>query len=165
MKNIFITLFILSAIPLATQAKEQGSEDLFYKKTFDLGLATGSTNSFSYTEVDLALNLYFNPFIDFRNALFGRFISGSDNIFGLDSSVRGVLNADLEVAGVTAFAGPGVRFPSRGSAAPFAEAGVVFRLLGISLGGGAKRIFNSAFSNSGPDETQYFLIIAGGGSL
>jgi hypothetical protein len=165
MKNIFWTIILLAFLPNLAHAKEPAGEDFFYKKTFDLGLATGSTNSFSYTEVDLALNLYVNPFIDFRNALFGRFISGSDNIFGLDSSVRGVLNADLEVVGMTAFAGPGIRFPSRGGVAPFAEAGVVFRILGISLGGGAKRIFNSAFSSSGPDETQYFLILAGGGSL
>ncbi len=155
--------FIAFIMTVNVQAK--GDDDLFYKKTFDLGLATGSVNNFNYTEADLGLNLYFNPYLDFRNAVFAKFISGAENIYGLDSSMRGVLNLDLEAVGMTTFLGTGVRFQSRGSTVPFAEGGLVFRLVGFAIGGGAKRIFNSAVNSSVSDETQYFIILSGGGSL
>ncbi len=168
MKFVFVQSLMILAIFLCsntTYAKSQKSgDDIFYKKTFDLGLSSGTINNQSYTEIDLGLNLYFNPYFDFRNALFGRFGSGTQNFFGLDSSARGVYSADLSGFGFTAFAGPGMRFPSQGNVTPFIEGGLVMKAPGIGIGVGAKAIENSWVSSL-PNETQIFIILSGGGEL
>lgn len=132
-----------------------------YALTFDLGLSAGSVNNVSYTEVNLGLNAYFWEWLNWRNALFGRFPSSGNSIYGLDSSVRGILHLPL----LTAFAGPGYRFANEGQSAPFGEAGLILKVAGISLGGGVKTILNSWVTPNAPNDTQYFLILAGGGSL
>lgn len=133
--------------------------------TYDVGLSAGNANNVSYTEANLGINAYFMDYFSWRNSIFSRFITGQDNIYGLDTSLRGIFSAGNSAGGFTAFAGPGWRFVSRGDSAPFAEAGVVVKLAGISLGGGVKSVYNSAIRQGAENDTQYFLILAGGGSL
>ncbi len=162
---LFLPLELYAGTPVP-QAKKlpRSSENLFYKRTFDLGASSGSVNNVNYTEIDLGLNLFFTPNLDFRNAIFARFASGAQNIFGLDSSMRGIYFTDFADFGITAFAGPGARIPSIGSITPFIEGGLILKAPGIGIGIGAKAINNSWVSNT-PNETQIFIILAGGGEI
>ena len=163
--GILCGLCILLFKPTYAASKSTSSGDrFFYKKTFDLGLSSGSINDKSYTEIDLGLNLYFNPNFDFRNAIFSRFGSGVESIVGLDSSARGIYFAEVDGFGFTSFLGPGVRIPSKGNVTPFLEAGLVLKAPGIGFGIGAKSLANSWVSSL-PNETQIFIILAGGGEL
>ncbi|MES2963446.1 MAG: hypothetical protein V4760_06115 [Bdellovibrionota bacterium] len=135
------------------------------KITFDIGLSAGNSSGFNYTEANLGINAYFLDYFAWRNSIFSRFVTGAENVYGLDTSLRGIFSVGNAAGGFTAFAGPGWRFVSKGDAAPFAEAGVVVKLAGISLGGGAKSVFNSAIRSGAENDTQYFLILAGGGTL
>lgn len=149
----------------APAAYDGDGDDNFNKITFDVGLSAGNTNGASYTEANLGINAYFLDYFAWRNSIFSRFVTGQDNVYGLDTSLRGVFSAGNQNGGFTAFAGPGWRFVSKGDSAPFAEGGVVVKLGGISIGGGAKAVFNSAIRSGAADDTQYFLILAGGGTL
>lgn len=163
--GILCGLCILLFKPTYAASKSTSSGDrFFYKKTFDLGLSSGAINDKSYTEIDLGLNLYFNPNFDFRNAIFSRFGSGVESIVGLDSSARGIYFAEVDGFGFTSFLGPGVRIPSKGNVTPFLEAGLVLKAPGIGFGIGAKSLANSWVS-SFPNDTQIFIILAGGGEL
>ena len=134
--------------------------------TYDLGGSTGSVQGGgSYTEINLGLNLFFGEFLSWRNAVFGRFMSGVENIYGLDTSARGLLSLSGSALGLSIFAGPGYRFVTRGTHVPFAEAGLVVRLAGFSIGGGVKTLLTSWVHSGRANETQFFLILAGGGSL
>lgn len=139
------------------------------RATFDLGASTGSVSargtSFSYTEINLGLNLFFYDWLDWRNAVYGRLVSGYDNSYGLDTSLRGIASFGNSQLGATAFAGPGWRFPSDEGGTPFIEGGLVFRLPGIALGGGARSFLRSWVNSGQPNEVQYFIILSGGGSL
>lgn len=135
------------------------------RATFDIGLSGGSYGGKSYTEGTLGLNLYFTSYLAWRNAIFGRFQQDAENLWGLDTSPRLILGIGGAAMGLTLFGGPGYRFQSRGTNVPFAEGGVVFKLVGIAIGGGVKTLFNSAVHSGVADDTQYFLILAGGGSL
>ena len=141
------------------------------KATYDIGIAGGqygtdnNGNSVSYIEGDLGLNLYFKDYLAWRNAIFGRFPSGQTNYFGLDSSVRAILNVGDQALGFTAFAGPGVRFPTLGPVAPFVEGGAVFKVAGLALGVGFKSILDSWVKSGVGNDNQIFLIIAGGGAI
>lgn len=134
------------------------------KLTFDLGASGGSSNGVGYTEINLGLNAYFYDWLAWRNAVFGRLMSGATNVYGLDSSLRGIFDMSGPV-GFTAFAGPGYRFVNQGSGAPFAEIGLVIKLPGFALGGGVKTVLTSLSQSGAANDTQYFLILAGGGSL
>lgn len=163
-------VFLFTEPSLAQKARagisdRSGSGDLIERVTYDLGVSAGSYGEHSYTELNLGLNLFFSEYVSWRNALFGRFVSGDDSFYGLDSSVRGTYDLRGDVGGFTAFAGPGYRFASQGKSVPFAEAGLVLHLGGISLGGGVKSLFNSAIESGAANDTQYFIILAGGGSL
>lgn len=148
------------------RADERSSSILGLERlTFDLGASMGSVNNVTYTEFDLGLNAYFKEWLAWRNAVFARLMSGADTIYGLDSSVRGILNVSGAVAGFTAFAGPGYRFVNQGRNVPFVEGGVILKLIGLSIGGGVKTLLNSWIISGAPNDTQYFLILAGGGSL
>lgn len=151
---------VFCAVPVAF-AQDGGIDRI----TYDIGLSAGSVNNVSYTEANLGVNLYFLEYFAWRNAGFSRFITGQDNIYGLDTSLRGIFSAGNSAGGFTAFAGPGWRFVTRGDSPPFAEAGVVVKLAGISLGGGVKSFYNSAIRSGAEDDTQYFIILSGGGSL
>jgi hypothetical protein len=133
--------------------------------TYDLGASTGQFLGRSYTEATLGVNLYFNEYFAWRNAGFARFVQDRENVYGLDSSARGVFSAAGSGLGFTVFGGPGYRFVNRGDHAPFAEAGLVLRAGGLSVGGGVKTLMNSWVRSGAENDTQYFLILAGGGTL
>ncbi len=137
-----------------------------WRATFDLGVSAGSVGKKNYTEGNLGLNLYLSRYLALRNALFARFSSGLDTTYGLDTSLRGILGLDLgPVGGVTTFAGPGYRFANQGGSVPFAEAGLVLKLLGFAIGGGAKVLLHTWNDKTRENDTQYFIILSGGGSL
>lgn len=159
MKSGIILAFVLLMTPKIF------ASDVFYRKTIDLGISSGTVSNINYTEVDLGLNLYFNPYLDFRNAVFGRFGDDRQNYFGLDTSVRVVYSTEPNELGFTIFAGPGARIPSKGNVTPFAEGGLVLKVLGIGAGVGAKLIQNSWITKDAPNETQVFLILAIGGAI
>ena len=135
------------------------------RMTFDLGGSFGSYGDQSYTEVNLGLNTYFSDHFAWRNAVFGRFMQQTENIFGLDTSLRGILSASEAGSGFTIFAGPGYRFVNRGLSAPLIEGGLVLHLAGLSIGGGVKTVLTSMIEGGAKNDTQYFIILAGGGSL
>lgn len=160
-----------SLVPLEPKAKpsrvgKRGPLGL-ERLTFDLGASFGKVADVSYTEVELGLNAYFTHWLAWRNAVFGRFPSAGSSIYGLDTSVRLILDLSGAIGGITAFAGPGVRLASGAShgAVPFAEGGAVFKIVGFAIGGGVKVLLNSMVQRGDPNDTQYFLILAGGGSL
>ncbi|PWU20504.1 MAG: hypothetical protein C5B49_04180 [Bdellovibrio sp.] len=141
--------------------------------SWDLGAATGSYGGSSYTEANLGLNWFLLDYLNWRNALFGRFVSGADNVFGLDSSLRlqTFLSTESGGLGVGFFAGPGYRFARSDYSAAFLEGGVQFKLGGLRIGGGVKQFY---YSNPGLDvlgnrlpntDTVYFIILSGGGVL
>lgn len=153
-------------VPASEDVEDASSGFGLHRVTFDLGVSTGSVNGITYTEANLGLNLYFFQWLAWRNAFFGRFMTGEETLTGVDSSARLILNLDGGALGLTAFAGPGWRFVTKGDAsAPLLEAGLVLRLAGLALGGGMKTIINSAIRSGAPNDTQYFLILSGGGRL
>ncbi len=168
--SFFLTVMIIfaSSMSFAQGARRAAPVVQDYPKfTLDLGVSVGSYSGVSYTEANLGLNTYFADWFIFRNAAFGRFASGLDDVYGLDSSARfvGRLGEGSRV-GLTAFAGPGYRMVNRGDNAPFAEAGTLLRLGGFSIGGGAKVLFyNSSLEGRPASDTIYFLILAGGATL
>lgn len=161
-KNFLLFLAIVSASSLATA-----------RMSYDIGAATGTENNSSYTEMNLALNWYVVDWLNWRNAVFTRFGSEVTSVSGLDTSLLGIYEAYTEgyTFGFKAFAGPGLRFASANNNAATAEAGLIFKLGGIQIGGGARYMsyYNTRedrYRRVLPqDETQYFIVLAGGGSL
>lgn len=141
--------------------------------TYDLGMATGSDNGNSYSEINIALNWYLTDWLNWRNAVFTRFGSNITSVSGLDSAFLATYESSTDDMsfGVRAFAGPGVRFATANNSAATAEAGVIFKLAGIQIGGGARYLsyFGSredvAKTVLPKNETQYFIVLAGGGSF
>lgn len=161
-----IILLSLTALLLSLNVHAQGEPESEIGITYDLGVSSGKdTADRSYTEANIGLSLQ-KSWLAWRNSLFGRFVTGEENIFGLDSSVRGILEDQTgETFGYHAFAGPGYRFYTKGQNLPFAEAGLILRLGGISLGGAAKMFFNEMVDKNLENETQYSIILGGGGRL
>lgn len=143
------------------------------KFTYDVGAATGTENNNSYTEIRVSLNWFASEWLNWRNSLFTRMGSNVQSVNGLDSSLLATYTAitDGGGLGIRAFVGPGVRIASQNNNAATAEAGVIFKLGGIELGGGAKYLsyFNTRQDTLGAslpkDETQYFIVLAGGGGF
>ena len=155
-----VTFLLFIFFSFQSPAQESG------RLTYDLGVSSGKSGDVTYSEIDLGLNFFIQPFLAWRNAIFARFVSEADNIYGLDSSARFIFNTRLsERSGVTTFGGPGVRVPSEGDVVPFVEGGLIFKAGGLSLGGGAKAIFNKAIDEDAENDTQYFIILSGSGSL
>lgn len=155
------------AAPLADAVDSDDSED--YQITYDVSASTGSSGGRSYSEIGLGVNLNFSESLAWRNAGFGRFIDGLKSEYGVDTSARFTLRSGDRRLGLTLFGGPGYRFstknnPGTTDSAPFAEGGVVAHLGGINVGAGIKTIFGGVVDR-GSNETQYFLILSGGGSL
>lgn len=147
------------------EANNSESSNKFSPKlTYDIGFSTGSSGGESYSEANLGLNLFFKEWLAWRNALFARFVR-PENLYGLDTSLRLFHTVGSGRTSLTLFGGPGWRFVTKGLNPPFAEAGLVARLGGFSIGGGAKTFFNSAVKKGSPSDTQYFIILSGGGSL
>jgi hypothetical protein len=169
---IFLSFLLVSSSALAqrrAQISGRSSKDGM-KLTYDLGASAGSYAGQSYSEINLGLNWYFADWVAWRNALFSRFGSG-ESTSGLDSSLRFEYKATGDTFGLQAFAGPGYRFASKSLSAAFAEAGVVFKVGGLSLGAGAKYMHytspgeDSTGKTLPKDDTSYFLILGGGGVL
>ena len=158
LKNLTASLFFISV--LLTSIASLGQ-----KLTFDVGLASGSVNSKSYTEANAGLSYYFVDYMAWRNAAFYRFVSGSQNVFGIDTSLRGILALGDQPLGFTAYAGPGIRFVNIGDNAPFVEAGAAFKLAGFAIGAGVKQIYNNLVNRSSENDTQFMIILAGAGAL
>lgn len=141
--------------------------------TYDLSLSVGSYNNLSYTEANLGLNWSMQDWLVWRNALFSRFGSGFDTVTGLDTSLRAVqdFRTDSGLFGVDFFAGPGLRFASPNSNAAFAEAGIGFKLGGLYLGGGVKRLYyvsdrkDSLGNSLDKNDTLFFIVLSGGGAF
>lgn len=142
--------------------------------TYDLSASFGTYNEKSYNEVTLGLNWFVVDWLNWRNSLFSRFGSGLDTVTGLDSSARfqGSLETDGGGLGIHAFVGPGVRLASQNYNAVFGEAGLIFKLGGLRIGGGIKSLYyladrkDSATDLTLPkNDNQVFIILSGSGSL
>ncbi len=159
--------------PAAASGSE--STDSGIRFTYDLSASTGSTGSSNYTEIAIGLNSYFADWFVWRNAGFSRMGTGYDGTYGLDTSARFQFDLGDQTLGLHTFAGPGYRFvvtqnqdtgvSNRTDSAPFVEAGAVLSLGGLRIGAGLKTILNNVLDNTKQDETQYFLILSGGGRL
>jgi hypothetical protein len=137
--------------------------DNFKRWNMQIGVSSGSSGGRSYSEVNLGIGYYFFRWLLFQNSLFASF-NRVENIYGLDSSLRGVLNTDLGGIGhLHLFAGPGYRVASDGDYnTVFTEAGLVTTLMGFSLGGGVKTFYYSMKNANYANENQYFIILSGG---
>lgn len=141
--------------------------------TYDVSASSGTENNNTYSEVKLNLNWYLTDWLNWRNGVFSRFGSNVQSVSGLDSSLLAAYEVQNEsrTLGFQAFVGPGVRLASANNSAATAEAGVIFTLGGIRIGGGAKYLsyFKTREDQNNialpKDETQYFIVLAGGGSL
>jgi len=136
--------------------------------TWDLGFSSGSAGDVNYSEANLGLNYFWKPWLAWRNAAFYRLIDieGVDNFYGLDSMARLYQTFSFaELAGVTLFGGPGYRFVNEGENVPFAEAGAILRIAGLSLGGGFKTFFTEFVEDGAPNDTQVFIVLSGSGAF
>lgn len=141
--------------------------------SYDLSASSGSENDKTYSEVKLGLNWFLSDWLNWRNAVLSRFGSNIQSVNGLDSSLLATFDAqnDTDTLGVQAFVGPGVRLASADNTAATATAGVIFTLGGLRLGGGAQYLsyFKTRQDTEGlalpKNETQYFIVLAGGGSF
>lgn len=162
--RVFLLSALISIVSLTAVAQE-GDSSSAGKLTYDLGVSAGSINDESYLEAGLGLNFYFVDWLAWRNAVFYRMMNESDDYYGLDTSARAIGSLDLGIGSLTAFAGPGFRFVSEGTNAPFAEGGLVLKFVGLAIGGGVKTIFNNVIDDDIPDDTQFFIILSGAGSI
>lgn len=136
-----------------------------HRATYDLGFSVGSVGDIDYSELNLGLNYFFKSWLAWRNALFYRFNSEIDSVYGLDTSLRALFSTDLNVASLSVFGGPGFRFVSKGDNVPFAEAGLVIKTAGFAIGGGVKSFFNKMVDSDAENDTQYFISLSGSGQL
>lgn len=164
--------FFCAAPAWAARARAVSTESNS-RVTYDLSAAAGSYNGAGYTEITLGLNWFLEDWLNWRNSIFSRQGSGIETVQGLDSSARfsTSIATDDGGLGVDAFAGPGLRFASKDNNAVFGEAGVIFRLGGLRIGGGVKALSyikdrsDPTGANLPKNDTQYFLILAGSGVL
>ena len=133
--------------------------------TWDIGASTGQTNKANYSEIGVGVNWYFLDWMAWRNAAFARFQTGENAAAGIDTSVRPIFHFGDNKFGLTTFFGPGYRFVTRGVNAPFGEAGVVFNISQVSVGVGGKAIMNEWSNSRYENDTQFFIILAGSGTL
>ncbi|MBS1970854.1 MAG: hypothetical protein JSU04_11130 [Bdellovibrionales bacterium] len=141
--------------------------------TYDVSASSGTENGNAYSELKLNLNWYMTDWLNWRNGVFTRFGSNIQSVSGLDSALLAAYDVsnDSRTLGFQIFAGPGVRFASADNNAATAEAGVIFTLGSIKVGGGAKYLsyFKTREDQNNivlpKDETQYFIVLSGGGSL
>lgn len=165
-----ITLLLILGSALSTPALAQSSSSTM---SYDLSGGVGSYNGNSYTEIDLGLNWYLKDWLNWRNSLFTQFGSSINTTYGLDTAA--IFGTGFYTsgggAGVELFAGPGLRFANEDASGYFGKAGLIFAIGGLRIGGGAQvtKYYESRHDKYGykmPDEeVQYFIILAGGGSL
>lgn len=166
MKKVW--LILLSSIVISSAAFAAPST-----LSYDISGGSGSRNGNSYSEIHLGLNWYPAEWLNWRNSLFTQFGSAMNTIYGIDTAALFEYTAYTQSrgAGIELYAGPGLRFANENSNAVFGKVGLTFALGGLRLGASVQH--NHYFSSrtdkenySLPkDETQYFITIAGGGSL
>lgn len=150
----------------ASQSQSNQPQELRPRLTYNLGASFGSVGGESYQEANLTLNYFLNSWLIWRNGIFYRIVSKADDIYGLDSSIQGLWAAGLDSdTSIGMHAGPGVRLPNEGEAIPFVEAGLTLRLVGLRLGGGVKAFFNKVADNDAANDTQFFIVLSGSGSI
>jgi hypothetical protein len=166
-KKYFLVLAIM-ILGLGSTVQAQTGKPIF---SYDVSGGTGSYNGNTYTEVHLGLNWPVYDWLNWRNALFTRFGSTIDTIYGLDSSL--LLQKDFYTqgrgAGIEFSLGPGVRMANENNNAVFGQAGITFALAGIRLGVGAQALHYFATridkenTKLPEDEVHYFITLSGGG--
>lgn len=167
LKNLKLFVLITFLLMGVAHQKSQAAD-----VTWDLGASAGNYGGASYTEVNLGLNWFLADYLIWRNALFGRF-AASENLYGLDTSLRlqHYSATDGGGLGLGFFGGPGIRIAQSPYSAMFLEGGLILKLGGLNIGGGAKQFY---YTNPGQDtfgnrlpttDTVFFLILSGGGTL
>ena len=171
MKILIFTLFSLLAISLQAQHSTVAKEKPFFD--FDISGSSGNYNGKTYTELHLGVNMNFAEWLVWRNAAFKRTSPGvGQDLTGIDTSLRFVLNTQVQEAGIKIFAGPGYRWaaPSEKNAL-FGEAGAGIQLGRFGAAAGLRYLrYDRPQSNSIGDVTKqedmtYFITIAGGAGL
>lgn len=133
--------------------------------TYDVSGSSGSTNGTNtYTEVQLGVNYFIQPWLKWRNAPFYRFRSTQAAAYGLDSSLLGTTALPISeglIANVGV--GGGYRLINTGMSAPFAEGTGGVNVGGLRLQGSVKRVFNSVVRKGAREDTIYTITIGGSG--
>lgn len=163
---LFISVMGLSSVSLAEGT--QGNEF-----TYDLGGGVGSYYDTSYTEIHVGVNWYVEDWLNWRNAVFTQFGSDINTVWGIDTALlpRTGLYTSGRSFGIELFAGPGLRFATQKSNAIFGEAGIVFTIAGLHIGGGVQALHYFATREDvqgrdlPSDETQLLLILSGSGTF
>lgn len=174
---VSFALIVLASEPSQAQKKSLPAMRSLPKSTksfsYDVSGSSGVNNGSTYSEINLGLNWFLTDWLNWRNSIFSRFGSTIKSVQGLDSSVLASWDAFSEdkTLGFQAYIGPGVRVASDSNNAATADAGVILTLAGIKLGVGAKALqYFSTRSDSlgntlGKNETQYYIVLAGGGGF
>lgn len=172
MKKVILAVFVI-CFPLQMLFAQSTSKKV---PLFDLDISgsSGNYNGRTYSEVHLGVNLNFTDWLTWRNSAFKRFGSGGteDDITGLDSSLRLVLNTPFDGGAFRFFLGPGYRWadPSTKNAG-FAEAGLGITVGKFSVSAGAKYLkydkvqYASNGLETKRDDLSYFLTLSGGAGL
>lgn len=148
------------------ESAPRAASDDFSRWNLQIGISSGSSGGRTYTEVNLGVGYYFKRWLEWHNSLFAS-LDRVRNVYGLDTSLRGVLNTDIGgIAHLHGFAGPGYRFASDSAYNTlFAEAGLITSVAGFSVGGGLRTFFYKFKDAAAQDETQYFIILSGSARL
>ena len=134
--------------------------------TYDIGLATGSTQGHDFLEYHFGLNYHMLEWLAWRNSFFYQSIEGADSRYGLDSTGNLLGNVKLtEDITWRMNAGAGYRLLSAGKSAPLIEGGTGFNFGGLSLGAGAKIVLNSLVDSSAKDDVIYTIQFGGQGAF
>jgi hypothetical protein len=175
MKRLIISIIFLTCSQTVWAQRHSGSYSTSESRmTYDISGSFGTYNDRNYNELTLGLNWYMSDWFNWRNAAFTRFGNQIDSVSGLDSSARFQWTAQTDggAFGVNGFIGPGVRLASANHNAAFGEAGLVFKLGGLRIGGGVKSLYylvdrtDSATNATLPrNDNQVFLILSGSGTL
>jgi len=172
--SILLVFLTMSSFAWAQRRSSQTISSDDSKITYDLSASFGTYNDHNYNEVTLGLNWYLSDWFNWRNSGFTRFGNQIESVSGLDSSARfqGSYESDNKTFGVNGFIGPGVRLATANSNAAFGEAGLVFKLGGLRIGGGVKSLYyladrkdSTTGINLPRNDNQVFLILSGSGVL
>jgi hypothetical protein len=156
-----VSAALLVAAPSFAAGGSGGSSS---QLSYDIGLVSGRVGNQNYTEAHFGLNYWLMDWLNWRNSVFGRF--ANETAFGLDTTARYQQNIPLTSAtSLTMFAGGGYRFVSAGRSAPLIEAGIMANLGAVSIGVTARSILNSVSNSGSTNDTQYMLVLSGGGTL
>lgn len=170
--KIFLVTAILT-LPLFINAQHLTVTKSIPFFDVDISGSSGNYNGKTYSEVHLGLNLNFAEWLTWRNAVFRRFssVTGQD-LTGLDSSLRFILNTQVENAGLKFFAGPGYRWADRSDKnALFGEAGAGIQIGRFGAGAGLRYMkydkvqLDSAGGETKQEDLNYFITVAGGTGL